>query len=385
MNIRKFEADTFEEALNRVKAELGPDALILASEEKRNGWFQKPTVEITAAFDSDPIKEKEWDESALEKIFPHRKNRPPYASPRDEEQVREASSRAKASKAEVSGVRRIAGEALAQQICPTTTEVERSFKEVGILPESARDFARQITFDYPKKDRQDSGFLEKLKIKLLAAGVKTLSADIFQSRRNWAAVGPAGSGKTSLLVKLALGLKSQGQAVRLSSCDSRKVIARHELAAYAKLLGVPFHPGRVTEKDASQVILQDTPSIGVNQPDVFKEIEKNCRDASVLIVLDASHRLEELLRTVDRFSTLAPVALAFTRLDVVSEAGVVYEVLKQTKLPLLGFSVSHTFTAAFRFYEPASLARYLVRKPFEISERRALIETAARVSKESTL
>ncbi len=380
MNIRKFEADTFEEALNRVKAELGPDALILASEEKRHGWFQKPTVEITAAFDADPVKEKEWDEEALEKVFPHRKRQVSNVESKYEYAPRTRSQ--SASKAAQAAQ---APQPLVHSVCPTTTEVERSFREVGVRAETAKDFARQITLDYPKKDRMDPSFVEKLKIKMLANGLRTLSPEIFKSRRTWSAVGSSGSGKTSLLVKLALALRGQGQTVRLSSCDGRKVLARHEMAAYAKLIDVPFQPGRVGEKPASHVLLQDTPSLGVNQVEIFKEIERNCRDASVLVVLDASQRLGELLRTVDRFTNLAPVALAFTRLDLVSDAGVIYEVLKQTKLPLLGVSQSAGFSSAFRFHEPTSLARYLVHKPFEIADQLALIQTAAQVSTESAI
>jgi flagellar biosynthesis GTPase FlhF len=182
-----------------------------------------------------------------------------------------------------------------------------------------------------------------------------------------------------------MGLRKQGQNVRLLTTDTRKVLARHELAAYAKLIGVDFQPGKILEKDPSRVVLQDTPSLGIGQSESFKEVERNCRDASVVVVLDASHRLEELLRTVDRFLPLAPVALAFTRLDTVSQAGVIYEVLKQTKLPLLGVSASQNFSSPFRFFEPTSLARYLLRKPFEARDTRALIETAANLGKESAL
>ena len=370
MNIRKFEANSFEEALNRVKTELGPEALILASEEKRRGWFQKPIVEITAAFSPSP--EKEWDDNALEKVFPHRRRTP-------EQEL--AVARAKKQEAPASAMLRVP----VQKAERNLTSVERSFNGMGLADETSREFARQVIFDYPKKDRDDAAFLEKIQMKLLSAGLRTLGPDVFQTRRCWAAVGSSGVGKTSLLVKLALALKGRGLALELTSCDNRKVVGRQELAAYAKLIGVPFVSGTGLERKANQLALFDTPSINWDQPHLFKDVEKHCRDASTVIVLDASQRLNELLRTVDRLSPLAPVALAFTRLDLVSQAGVIYDVVKQTKLPLLGCSVSHSFSTGFRFFESGSLARYLVQKVTLDEERRLIVEAAAEHGQESVV
>ncbi len=376
MNIRKFEAKTFEEALNRVKAELGPDALILASEEKRRGWFNKPTVEITAAFE--PETEKEWGDTELEKIFPHRRRLSAAEVALEQEGSRK-------SKAASHGSAYSANPKAVSRSNAAAAGLEDAMLDLGLSPETSRDFAHQITFEFPKKDRDDSQFLEKIKCKLIAAGVKTLSPEIFQSRRAWAAVGGPGSGKTSMLVKLALVLKAQERGVVLASSDNRKIVGRHELLAYAKIIGVPFHAGKIHEKKADQVILLDTPSLGLGQNDAFKEVERNCRDASTVVVLDASQRLAELLKTVDRMARLAPVALAFTRLDLVSQAGVIYDVLKQTKLPLLGLSISPGFSTSFRFFEPPALARFIVRKAVEGEHQRAIIESAAEQSPDSVL
>ena len=48
MLVKKFEAPTLEDALSRIKQELGPDALILSTEEKKTNWFGKPSIEVTA-------------------------------------------------------------------------------------------------------------------------------------------------------------------------------------------------------------------------------------------------------------------------------------------------------------------------------------------------
>ena len=61
MYVRKFEADTMEEALQAIKQELGPDAIILKTTTNKGlrGAFKKKRIEITAA-----ISEKSYTKKA---------------------------------------------------------------------------------------------------------------------------------------------------------------------------------------------------------------------------------------------------------------------------------------------------------------------------------
>ncbi len=369
MNIRKFAAATFEEALTRVKAELGPDALILSSEEKRSSWFQKPTVEVTAAFEE--VQEKKWDDNALEQVFPHRRRKPGVGIGSAHSQNSEP---AKTKRPITAGPSNAATTAATQ----SAHDIESLILEVGVSAELARDMARQIVFDYPRKDRLDIGFLEKIVAKFLSANIKTLNAEVFQTRRAWAFVGSSGSGKTTALVKLALTLKGMNHPVQLASCDRRKIVGMHELAAYSKLIGITFTADAPSEKRGQTIHLLDTPSVSGEQKTLYKEVERQCRDASTVIVLDATSRLNVLLKTIDRFQGLAPVALVFTKLDAAVEAGVVHDVLKHSHLPLLGVSTTHTFSAPFRFFEPVSLARYLVAKARGEQQQQEIIESASK-------
>ena len=61
MYVRKFEADSLEEALKDIKRELGPDAIILKTLTNKGlkGAFKKKKIEITAA-----ISEKNYSSKA---------------------------------------------------------------------------------------------------------------------------------------------------------------------------------------------------------------------------------------------------------------------------------------------------------------------------------
>ena len=67
MNIKKFEARTMKEALEMVKVQLGPDAVILSAKEvsKSYGLGGVKSIEITAAYSETTLKQKEYVKSKM--------------------------------------------------------------------------------------------------------------------------------------------------------------------------------------------------------------------------------------------------------------------------------------------------------------------------------
>lgn len=362
MFVKKFEAPSLEQALAQIKSELGPNALILSTHEKRGKWFQKSLVEVTAAFERRVKEEMEarFDDTELERIFPHRREEA-------EREAREQQPKPEAPKNEMPLRRRQpppsretpAASAPASSVVSSTYEQE--FLDAGFSPDSAKEISRRLVHDYPRKDLADHQFLSRTRAKLIAGPLATLSSEIFSTRTRWIAVGAPGCGKTSFLVKLGLFLKGRGQPVSLVSLDCRKVIGRSEMAAYAKLLKLPF--ATEAKESAREIQLIDTAALSLEEGAVGWE--SACQNRAVVLVLDASTRLSEMLKVIERAEPLAPAALAFTRLDLVAEPGVIYDVLKRTKIPLLAVSTSGAFHGAIRFFEPIGLAGFLVKPPKE--------------------
>lgn len=67
MNIKKFEARSMKEALEMVKVQLGPDAVILSAKEvsKSYGLGGVKSIEITAAYSETTLKQKEYVKSKM--------------------------------------------------------------------------------------------------------------------------------------------------------------------------------------------------------------------------------------------------------------------------------------------------------------------------------
>ena len=67
MQVKKFEAPTLQEALDNVKRELGPEAIILQTKKYKRGFglMSKPSVEVTAAVSERSMQKKQYVETRL--------------------------------------------------------------------------------------------------------------------------------------------------------------------------------------------------------------------------------------------------------------------------------------------------------------------------------
>jgi flagellar biosynthesis protein FlhF len=146
-----------------------------------------------------------------------------------------------------------------------------------------------------------------------------------------ALVGPAGAGKTTTLIKLALHAQAFGaRSVGLVSLDSYRVAGLDEIQTYADIIGLPvevvYHSADV--QPARQrlahcdVILVDTPG----RPDQGHEwlpLMRAFKPQEVHLVLPAVQRVDVARATARTFAGCAPTHQLLTRLDEVpGEAGV---------------------------------------------------------------
>ena len=65
MNVKKFEARSMKEALDMVKTQLGPDAVIMSAKEVTKGFGGIKSIEITAAYSENMLKQKEFVKSRM--------------------------------------------------------------------------------------------------------------------------------------------------------------------------------------------------------------------------------------------------------------------------------------------------------------------------------
>jgi flagellar biosynthesis protein FlhF len=161
-----------------------------------------------------------------------------------------------------------------------------------------------------------------------------------------ALAGPPGSGKTSVLAKLAVtyGLAAR-RPMALISADHYRIAAADQLRTYAAILGVSFEfaetPRALAQALAlhrgKELILIDTPGLAADDMDQGADLAAFLRsrpDIDTHLVLSASMKSADITRAVERFEIFGPAKLLFTRLDETETLGPVFNEASRTQKPV---------------------------------------------------
>ena len=165
-----------------------------------------------------------------------------------------------------------------------------------------------------------------------------------------AMLGPAGAGKTTSLVKLAVnyGLACRRPAL-LVSMDTFRVGAAEQLRSYAAILGVGFHLAdtvtalaqTIEEHRGKDLIFVDTPGLGFGEMDQCPGLDRFLAtrgDIDTHLVLPASMKPADLERQIESFELFRPNRLLFTKLDETASFGPLFAAAASSSKPLSFFA-----------------------------------------------
>ena len=159
-------------------------------------------------------------------------------------------------------------------------------------------------------------------------------------------VGPAGAGKTTTLVKLAVryGLGSK-RGVQILSIDNSRIAAAYQLASFASILGVGFAAVETTaalaqaieEHRSKEIVLVDTPGFTASNADDGDSLAKfltSSPEVDVHLVVPAHLKSACMARIVERFEVFGPHKLLFTMLDEADTFGAMFREAARTLKPV---------------------------------------------------
>jgi flagellar biosynthesis protein FlhF len=160
-------------------------------------------------------------------------------------------------------------------------------------------------------------------------------------------VGPAATGKTTTLVKLALryGLRAR-QPLQMLSLDTLRIGGWEQLACYARIAGLPCQPVHtpaaldqaLAEYRQKKLLLIDTPGFSPGDDDQSRGLAAwlatHRQFVEVQLVLSAAARSSGNLAAIQRFAPFAPAKLLFTHMDEAGGYGPVLETALRSGLPI---------------------------------------------------
>lgn len=192
-----------------------------------------------------------------------------------------------------------------------------------------------------------------------------------------ALVGPTGVGKTTTIAKLAATFKlRQNRTVGLITTDTYRIAAVDQLRTYANIIGLPVRVAMTGDEVADaiaalshmDVIILDT--AGRSQLDrtrlgETRALVEAARPDETHLVLSASCAEPVLLKTLDRFSIMAPDRVIFTKIDEAVTCGVIPNVVRSHSMPISFITTGQEVPDHIEPADSNRLARLILSGMFE--------------------
>ncbi|RIL04896.1 MAG: hypothetical protein DCC71_12310 [Proteobacteria bacterium] len=347
MHIKRYEAATLEEAIARVKQELGPDALVLSTRRVRRdggvfGWFGRPIVELVAGVDREHLRPAAAPPAPAARPAPEREMREPHPSWRDlgitQALLEPLEAELRALRRAVDGMQAPdaprAGAALRAEIAELRREIERLAPKASPRKDPLVDRMLAAGFDVPHarslvaeaRVRAESNGDARAALQGVLA--RRLDARLAPPREDRAApvtlvVGACGAGKTTTVAKLAGRADAE---LGIVTTDVHRLGGVEPLRALATQQGIGFATAASTDEVIERIrklrarrILVDTAGIGRDEPGAVAELarlrERLGARARVELVVSATTKADDLRAELRRFAPLGPDALVATRVD----------------------------------------------------------------------
>jgi flagellar biosynthesis protein FlhF len=329
MRVLKFEGATMRDAIAKVKAQLGDQAVIISTRQVRKGLLGS-AIEISAAIDNDDA------EPAHPFSAPPPSGPPPLRTDDVEKQLAPLRSELRSLRAlvrtagETRGTTEMRSELAALRRLVETTMGQPAAAPVAPAPPAApaRRAATQRE-PAPPARRTTAAFEAALTAPSTGSAVML--------------VGPTGAGKTTTIAKLAArAALIENRRVSLVTLDNYRVGGIDQIRTFADLIGVPVQvaesPAELANliDPANDLTLIDTAGRSPRDVAAIEELARHIDglDIEVHLVVPAGSSAAQLDELLQRYRALAPVRLLFTKLDECGHAPELALAPARTRLPI---------------------------------------------------
>lgn len=305
MKLHKFTATTFTQAMNRVRKELGEDAIIVSSIEEK-GLFH-----ITAAIEG----EFDFSRKSFERVY----------------------------------------QSLDEHGLPELTK-----KQI-------KDLIRSLEHKIPEPAECLAASLDQI-IHFNPFELENLKEFMGTEKPcPIALIGPPGAGKTACIAKLAIEATIRDLNPIVITLDAEKAGAIAQLTSFTEALAIPFKKADTKEELAEHIfhhdglILLDTTGLNPydeNQMSFAKEMLSHAVAITVL-VMPAGLDMNEAQDMIKIFKTLSPSYLIVTKIDMCRRFGSVMGLSLYSSLPLAYFSHSPHISSPLVPFTPLELAQLI--------------------------
>lgn len=377
MLVRSYTADNLQQALAMVKADLGENATIVSSKRVRDGLLSSK-LEVTATLPSGRISERLAAASLREKVRSSRISKPAPPQEQSAFSFKEMNRAVLPLRRELKRLReelsKISQEVSAQKQTQkespvNTSSLENALEELLTLTHegseemnalrqrlmgagmSARGSAEIAAAVYSNIRSNNMNELTGIPVEHLAVSElqsRLMCVDAVEklSAQRIALVGPAGSGKTTTIAKIATrAALLHGRSVALIGYDNERIGAAETVKVLAQTIGLPFRQAHSSSQlghafstfAEKSLILVDTSGYSPRRRNELGELGQilASHQCEAHMILSADIRDLDMESAISSYQLLAPKSLSISKVDQAMGLGSIYDATNHSQLPLM--------------------------------------------------
>jgi flagellar biosynthesis protein FlhF len=375
MQIRRYTGSDEKELLKRIRADLGPDAVILhtAFEKAKGllGLFRRPRMEIVAGGGFKIVKDFAPGVPGPRSAAPAAETPVPAAGP---------GISAESLKHEISDIKRLIAET--QDLVsrrngfdgpPELAEEWAAFAANKVSEKLAQKMAVQLKAKVPPDVLRDRARLRGSIRGLVKEMVRCTEGITLKPGRcvRVAFIGPTGVGKTTTIAKLISIYAHRGKEVGVITNDTYRIAAAEQIRRVAQLVGVPIRvcprpeevQAALEEFQNRDLVLIDTAGRSqknAQRMDELREILAAVKPDETHLVVSMTTQAETIVDVAERFSSCGYDRLVVTKLDEALKVGVVLDVLSRVQAELSFITTGQEIPRDIEVADPGRLAALIL-------------------------
>ncbi len=370
MKIKKYTGETIQDVIFKVKADLGPEAIIIEKRKFKKGgifgFFGKTVVEVLAAleeksrfrYQSDDSRDCRKKEKFVKEKLPDRpeellKNEAEVPETEemqsknieDKERVRAdfPAERKKAKKIEEDHKSNISVEKEIKDSYKNT-KIYNQLSNQGVEEDCLNSFINKLNTGagFPLK----SNYSEKVKSFSRKYFADSSPIKIDKKRKVVSFIGPTGVGKTTTIAKIAAHFAvDKNKKVGLITADTYRIAAVEQLQTYSSIIDIPFEVCYSSCKLKSMIkgkfkncdlIFIDTPGSSWKdqlQLGRLKDYTENEIIDEVHLLVSLNIKSRDMYNIIKRFEKMNPDKILLTKLDETGSYGDLINIKERYNLP----------------------------------------------------
>ncbi|MDF2986652.1 MAG: flhF [Eubacterium sp.] len=341
MKIKRYMGKNTQEALLKVKMDLGNNAIILNTKKVRQKgirkFFSSPMIEIMAAIDDDDARSKDRELTKIDTTY-NAYNIPQKNLSQKEEKFTELENK-------VTNIENLVDKILnivtPEKKLNDTDKVDGNEEKLPQIyqllynnllknevdEEIAKSIIEQVAKRSNSRNINDTPLVMHSVIASMFGKAEPINLRNDGNPTVILFVGPTGVGKTTTLAKLAASfMLTEGKNVGLITADTYRIAAVDQLKTYAEILGIPISVAYSIEEISNEieryndkdVILIDTAGCSYRDKQKFEELKNlvsKCNADSVFLVLSSTVSSKNCRDIIKNYEFIPNYKLIFTKLD----------------------------------------------------------------------